>query len=83
MDKVFETIYNQGQIHNPLFRIKQCTGRGLQFLFTMRFLVVLAKLSFFCMCITNNHASFHLWSNIKKSQNIMSMIADKTLMLKK
>ena len=35
------------------------------------------------MFITNNHALFHLWSeeiysNVKKSQNIMSMIVETT-----
>ena len=30
------------------------------------------------MFITNNHASFHLWSNMKRSENIMTMVVSKS-----
>ena len=30
------------------------------------------------MFITNNHASFHLWSNIKRPENIMTMVVSKS-----
>ena len=30
------------------------------------------------MFITNNQASFHLWSNMKRSENIMTMVVSKS-----